>query len=100
MSAANQNKFWEMKDSLMNLPELPDTLTIYRIANNIGLDFEKFKTDFNNKSLKSKIEKDFEIINRYGIYAVPTVLVNSRLVYDPSSQEEIENLIIKELKSI
>lgn len=98
-SAAKQNKFWEMHDSLYNLKKLPDTDDIFEIAKNLKLDIDVFKKDFESEDIKNSIEQNLQLIINSGIYATPTVMVNNRPVFNSSSFNEIENMILNSLSN-
>lgn len=95
--ASKQNRFWEMKDSIMNLSNIPDTSEVMRIAENLNLDIQQFKKDLNDSEIRNQLESNYEILKRKGIYAVPTILINGNFVFDPSSFIEIDGLIQNEL---
>ena len=96
--AGFQNKFWEMHDTLFGFDHNPDSLEICTIAKNLNLNINTFVSDYSNKKNAAKIEKNMYLINSAGIYGTPTIIINNKLVYNSSSIEEIENLIIEELK--
>ena len=96
-SAANQNKFWEMKDSLMKLEEFPSINKIQMIAENLDLNIEDFMNDLLSLEMKNRLKVQYENLSEKGIYAVPTILINGQLVFDPSSYIEIDGLIHNEV---
>ncbi len=96
--AGFQNKFWEMHDTLFALNHNTDSLELYTIAKKLKLNINTFVSDYSNKMNETKIEKNMYLINSAGIYGTPTIIINNRLVYNSSSIEEIENLLIEELK--
>ncbi|MDR2887450.1 MAG: thioredoxin domain-containing protein [Bacteroidales bacterium] len=96
-SAARQGRFWEMHDALFNLQNLPDTSDVYRIARSLNLNIDVFRKDFESEDIKSSIEQNISSIINSGIYATPTVMVNSRPVFNSSSANKIERMILKAL---
>jgi len=75
-AAALQDKYWEMHDAIYeNQSELNEDL-LYELAEQIGLDTDKFEMDVQNESLKEKVESDFESGMRCGVNGTPTFFVN------------------------
>ncbi|MBN2668340.1 MAG: thioredoxin domain-containing protein [Bacteroidales bacterium] len=96
--AAKQGKFWEMHDAIMNKPTLLDTSEIYYIADELELNIQKFKQDFNSPEIPNNIEYNSKLIKQYGLFGTPTILINGSPVFDSSSKEDIEEMIEHELE--
>ena len=94
----NQNKFWEFYDIVFNISTMIDSSKIFRIADSLQLDMNKFTSDFNSKEITEQITNDFSFISNSGIYATPTIIVNNRLIFNSGSYEEIARLIDIELE--
>jgi len=75
-AAALQNKFWEMHDRVFENQKILDDENIFLLAMSIGLDPELFKNDIEKKSLKEKVEKDFDSGIRSGVNRTPTFFIN------------------------
>lgn len=54
-------------------------------------------TGFSNSMTFHKIYDSFKRINNAGFYSTPAIVVNNKVICDPTSKEEIENLIEYEL---
>lgn len=75
-AAASQGKFWEMHDALFeNQYRLNEDL-FDELAETIGLDLERFRSDLKSESIKEKIENDFESGVRSGVNGTPSFYVN------------------------
>ncbi|MBI4649518.1 MAG: thioredoxin domain-containing protein, partial [Bacteroidia bacterium] len=96
--AGRQDKLWEIHDSLMHRKFLPDTAEIFDLAKKIKLNMVRFKKDFTDFDLQSKIEYNFRLLKAYGLYATPTILINGKPIFNSSSEQEIEKKIKEELK--
>lgn len=97
--AGLQNKFWEMHDSIMKKNSILDSTDLFMIAKQIGLDMKKFAEDFSNKKIADRIFTNIKKIESSGIYGTPTILVNNRILFNSSSFEDIEKLILEEKKN-
>lgn len=96
-SASRQNKFWEMHDSIMNLSYSPDTSDIFRISENIGLNMDKFKSDFTSQQIYDAIENNLYLVRAAGIYGTPTVMIDNKPLFDSSSLNDILHRLEEEL---
>lgn len=96
-SASLQNKFWEMHDSIMHLSHTPDINDIFRIAQNMKLNMEKFKKDFSDSKINDAIENNLYLLDAAGIYGTPTILINNKPLFNSSSLDDLINTLEEEL---
>jgi protein-disulfide isomerase len=75
-AAALQGKFWEMHDGIYeNQDRIGDDL-FDELAESIGLDLKKFKSDLKAPDLEARVEDDFESGIRSGVNGTPSFYVN------------------------
>lgn len=99
-SAGNQSKFWQMYDSIAYSKYLPEKDDILKIAQNIELNLTQFNYEIESEVTKAALEDNFLKLNTAGIYGTPTIMINNKLVYNSSSIEDIEKMLIEEIKKI
>ena len=76
VAAQKQGKFWEMHDLLFqNQDALGDEL-FTKLATQLGLDLEKFKTDYDDPETAKKVEADAALANKLGVQGTPGFFVN------------------------
>lgn len=75
-AAAAQDKFWEMHDAIYENQELLNDDYLMELAEKLGLDMEKFKTDLEDPKLAEKVNEDFESGIESGVNGTPTFFVN------------------------
>ena len=86
LAANKQGKFWELHDQLYeNYNRLSDQ-KIREIAQQVGLDMEKFDKDMKDPKLKAIVERDFQEGKRAGVRGIPTIFVNGRQLRNRSFQ--------------
>ena len=96
LAANKQGKFWELHDQLYeNYNRLSDQ-KIREIAQQVGLDMEKFDKDMKAPELKAIVERDFQEGARIGVRGIPTIFVNGRQLKNRSF-EGFQAAIEKEL---
>jgi protein-disulfide isomerase len=81
-AAAEQGKFWEYHDLLMDLKASPkvegdlSTEKLQELAGQLGLDMEKFNADLLSAENKERIEKEFRQGRAMGVEGTPTYFVH------------------------
>lgn len=97
-AAKKQNKFSEMHQKLLatqqEWTDLPDpTDYFYKLAEDVGLDTKKFKSDFNNPEMAKIVEKDVADGKEAKITGTPTVVINDKNYGYFQSEEELNKKI-------
>lgn len=97
-AAGNQNKFWEMHDTIMHLSHnVTEVEEISDIAKKLGIEMNLFQKDLQDVSINESIINNMKEVEASGIYGTPTIAVNNRILFNTLSFSEIENLILEEL---
>ena len=77
-AAGAQDKFWEMHDIIFeNQASLGDS-DLVRYAGKIGLNIERFETDFEKPAFTERVEADFESGIRSGVNGTPSFFINGQ----------------------
>lgn len=76
-AAARQGKFWEMHDAIYKHQSDMETAQFKRddfipIAQEIGLDMDKFEKDWTDPAIKAKVNADIKDANTLGVNITPT----------------------------
>lgn len=104
-AAGMQDRFWEMHDILFekqgewsSIRNPKDEFSSY--AKDLGLDDEKFKSDFDSGEVQKKIDDDLLSANRLKLNSTPSFFLNSQQVLNPGGYEdlkaEIESVLASE----
>lgn len=96
-AAGQQGKFWEMHNLLFdNQPTWARSTSVEEIftayAQTLGLDIEKFQTDFNSSKTKTKIETDYQS-GTNAINGTPTFFLNDKKIQNPQNYDELRSII-------
>ena len=78
MAAAEQGRFWEYHDELFLNQERLNGKTFLEIAQNMGLDLDRFSLDMMRPSLRKKIEQDVADAKKVKVTGTPAIFVNGR----------------------
>jgi protein-disulfide isomerase len=75
-AAGLQGRFWEMHDSLLEDQGHLDDPHLWRRAEEIGLDLDRFEADRRSEALAERVERDFRSGIRAGVTTTPTQFLN------------------------
>lgn len=77
-AAGEQDKFWEYGDLLFeNQGSFTDD-DLVKYADFLGMDVNKFKADYKNKTIEDIVNQDVSFGNKIGINATPTYFLNGK----------------------
>lgn len=98
VAAGRQGKFWEMHDKLFKTQSEwendPNVLEKFNsFAKELGLDMEKFKADVISREVRQDINSDYKGGVASGVIGTPSFFVNGKLISNPRSEEEFDNII-------
>ncbi len=97
-AAGIQGKFWEMYNMLYERQKGWEKTTAAKTvftayAKEMGLDTEKFATDFDSTAVSERINADYMGGSKAGIQGTPTFFVNGKQIVNPSSYDEFKQII-------
>ena len=99
-AAGLQDKFFDMETAINENPTEWNDLTpsdfeewIVAKANEIGLDMEKFNTDWKSAEVQSAVDEDYNGGINAGVGGTPTIFINGRLYNGQRSYEIFEALL-------
>jgi protein-disulfide isomerase len=74
-AAAAQGRFWEMHDSLYADPGRLEDPHLWRRAQELGLELERFEADRRSDAVRARVERDFRAGVRAGVVTTPMLFV-------------------------
>jgi len=78
VAAMKQGKFWEMHHALFDHQEAMEPRDIEKYAKEIGLDFAKWKADWESEATADRVSRDRKQADTVTINGTPTVYINGR----------------------
>ena len=75
-AAGAQGKFWEMHDMLYEHQAMLDQGHLQRMAEQVGVDGERFKEDMAERRYEKRVRDDFMSGVRSGVNGTPTFFIN------------------------
>ena len=93
-----QGKIWQYHDYLFNHQNGEgegafSDANLKSFAVTLGLDVTKFNTCFDTKATAQAVQQDEALARSIGASQTPTVLVNSKLVQDPTNMTQLQQMI-------
>jgi len=97
-ASGKQGKFWEMHDILfenqIEWEKSPNPrIKFVEYAKALGLDIDKFSSDFDSKEVSEKINNDYKSGIAAKINATPTFFVNGEKIENPQTYEQFKKII-------
>lgn len=104
-AASNQDKFWEMHDTLYERQQSWSSSTdVNRIfesyAAELGLDLDQFTSDAESEEVSKIINADVSSGQQVGVQGTPTFFLNGELLPTPRSVEEFRAAIQSALDEV
>lgn len=93
-AAALQGKFWEMHDLLFSKQMALNSEIWPQLAQELNLDVEKFKRDFQLPAIENKIQSEFMAGVRSGVNGTPCFFINNNRFDGDASYDNIKKALI------
>ncbi len=78
-AAGLQQRFWEMHDSLLADPARLEDPHLWKRAQELGLDLERFDADRRSDAVRERVRRDFQSGVRAGVVTTPTVFAGGSM---------------------
>jgi protein-disulfide isomerase len=88
-AAALQGRFWEMHDSLFADQGHLDDPHLWRRAEELGLDLERFEADRRSSAVEERVTRDFRSGVRAGVMSTPTLFVEGERLSGAAAIERL-----------
>lgn len=99
LAAQNQGSFWDFHDRLFrNMNQLSNE-KIREIANQLGLDQDRFIKDMQSQDVLARITRDISDATQAGVSGTPSVFINGRVLMD-RTMKGFDSLLGTEMKRL
>ena len=82
-------EYWEFHQELLTVKGLANEASSLKIAQQLGLDIEKFKADMKSKDVADEIEQMKALAKKMGISGTPHFLVGDKSI--PGAPEDLHD---------
>jgi len=100
LAAADQGKYWELHDLLLERGARLDRDALVQLAARLGLDVKRFAADLDGMKHKDLIERDKALAVAIDLYETPTYFINGRKVVGNRDFDYLKNVIDEELARV
>lgn len=98
-AAKLQGKFWEMHDLLFeDQTEIQDEDDLVDLADTLGLDTERFRTDMQGHAARQRVQADMARAEKDGLSRTPSFFINGQRYSGDSDQASMEQALQAALK--
>ncbi len=94
-AAGQQDQFWIYHDGLFAYQNKLGEDYYVELAEQIGLDMEKFNRDRNSPEAQAAVEKEAELAQQLGLQGTPTFLMNELLIPGGAPLELFEEAVVR-----
>src|SRR5690606_3507258 len=96
LAAHRQGKFWEMHDALFDQGGTLEAGDLERIAEELGLDMQRFEQDREDPAIEAMIAEDEALARELGVTGTPASFVNGRFLGGAQPAEAFDALLEQE----
>lgn len=79
LAAQRQGRFWDYHDELFRNQNALDPASLVRYAEEIGLDADRFKRDYDDPALRARVKSESAVAEKMGATGTPAMLINGKL---------------------
>jgi protein-disulfide isomerase len=95
LAAREQGKYEEFHWALMGMEERAEEASVMRLAEEIGLDIERLRTDMESPKVQEHIDESMRLSQALGFNGTPSFVIGEDLVPGFVEQEQLETLVEK-----
>ena len=101
LAAKRQGKYWEFHQALLGGKGAANQSSALRVAEALGLDMNKIKTDMESESVKNELDAETALAKKLGINGTPHFLVGNKSIPGAPDDlhEQLEALVTEFRKS-
>jgi protein-disulfide isomerase len=97
-AAHQQGKFWEMHDLIFENQRQLNEEAFLGYAEQLGLDIDRFKTDYASSKVKERVDADSKQAADLGVTGTPGFFINGRFLSGAKPFDDFKAMIDEELK--
>jgi len=99
LAAREQDKYEEFHWALMGMEERAEEASVMRLAEEIGLDVKRLRTDMDEPEVQEHIDESMRLSQALGFNGTPSFVIGDDLVPGFVEQDQLEALVDKTRES-
>jgi protein-disulfide isomerase len=96
-AAAEQGRFWEMRNLLFKNQSALTRPDLERHAQTIGLDLARFNADLDSPRYEEQLKADRALAVQFGLEGTPTFFINGRVLTGAKPYEDLKKIVESEI---
>ena len=97
LAANEQNAYFKFHTILLNNTKSINENFLYKTAENLALDIEKFKKDMSSTKIKNNIIKNIKFANSLKIRGTPTFIIGNQILPGAYDYDKLKKIILDNL---
>lgn len=89
LAAKRQGKYWEFHQAMLGFKGQANEATALKIAESLGLDMDKIKTDMASDAVKKELQDDLALAKQLGVNGTPHFLVGEKSI--PGAPDDLHD---------
>lgn len=98
IASTKQNKYFEFHQAMMKQKEPATEESVFRVAQEVGLDIEKLKADMKLPEVAETIEKNLALGTAMGVQGTPAFFIGDEAI--PGAPENLDEIVTAEIEKI
>ena len=79
----------------MNLRGSPSEAAIFRLADSLCLDADRFRQDMNSEDIEATIQENYKLAQDIGVRGTPAFIIGDQMIPGAMSAEDMRALITR-----
>lgn len=93
IAAKEQGKYWDFHVALMQSRGSLDEGKVIAIAEKVGLDVNKLRTDMKSERVTAEIEETYTLANKLGVNGTPAFIIDDKLIPGAMGLQALEQQV-------
>ncbi len=89
LAAKRQGKYWEFHQAMLGSKGQANEASALKVAESLGLDMDKIKTDMAGDSVKTELQNDLALAKQLGVNGTPHFLVGDKAI--PGAPDDLHD---------
>lgn len=89
LAAKRQGKYWEFHQAMLGSKGQANEASALKIAESLGLDMDKIKTDMAGDDVKNELQSDLQLAKQLGVNGTPHFLVGDKAI--PGAPDDLHD---------
>lgn len=100
LASMKQGKYWQFHAGMMAIRGKANETSAMKVANDVGLDITKLRTDMEGAEVQDHISRSMELADHMGLMGTPTFIAGNEALFGKQSQADLAALVARGRKAL